>query len=706
MATRFLDLVRRAAESWARRAILSAILLSFLAHGFARAEDSGADDKLVAKRLEWHVLSAKKELAEWEMTVISPPSLKEDIQSLDDFEKPDVILTRFRVALEKTSGDLRQRTDVFAAKVRDRRAVVEADWRGIYHSRIEFQRAVDARQADYGFDFEANRAAPFRGSLVDAGIVLWGAGAWFVCWRLAARETRVARRRAAYSRRAAAIGSVAAIGLLGLSGCGALLEKASWAEREDARLTTDTAAAETAATTAQRAADLKWAQAVNAWARLLAAREDSSQTADGFRQKEDDLRGQLEKLRLDAMVAERLADEAEADRAKMTSDRKRLEELQSESQLREFAINVGRAVFAAGLAAGSAAPLLLAVRRNRRRLAEQVNECPRCRAAGQLAVRDAAVPDKRYPEPEYVECQVCTFRFRKSDSRFARLCFPVVGVRSSGKTHMLVTAYDRVRSGSVPTSALIQPTPSLGDDLFERYIDLVLRKQGQAGATVHTLPEPVVLRVRDADRAGANTVLVNVFDFSGEMMDARLETDLLRRRAVMNDGFMMLLDPTQLYGRNGHLRLEDQIRAMQAYYDDLRELHRVPAGEVIPIPVAVCISKFDLLVSDNPIRGQAVPFIQKILKAGDGRPTITTGVVAARSAVVEQMLPLLFPGIDLLGILRGYFGGQVLFFPMSSVSLFEGELGVKDVKRRTMAPFGVIEPLLWLTHMQGYKVLS
>jgi hypothetical protein len=55
---------------------------------------------------------------------------------------------------------------------------------------------------------------------------------------------------------------------------------------------------------------------------------------------------------------------------------------------------------------------------------------------------------------------------------------------------------------------------------------------------------------------------------------------------------------------------------------------------------------------------------------------------------------------------ESYFGPQIMFFPVSSVSLFENELGIKDLSKRTIAPFGVAEPFLWLLHMHGYEMFA
>jgi hypothetical protein len=33
-------------------------------------------------------------------------------------------------------------------------------------------------------------------------------------------------------------------------------------------------------------------------------------------------------------------------------------------------------------------------------------------------------------------------------------------------------------------------------------------------------------------------------------------------------------------------------------------------------------------------------------------------------------------------------------------------LGEKDLNKRTINPYGILEPLLWLLHMNGYPVLA
>jgi hypothetical protein len=65
----------------------------------------------------------------------------------------------------------------------------------------------------------------------------------------------------------------------------------------------------------------------------------------------------------------------------------------------------------------------------------------------------------------------------------------------------------------------------------------------------------------------------------------------------------------------------------------------------------------------------------------------------------------MFPGWVIQKSLQDTFGKCFLFFPMTPVSLIEHELGETDLTKRSFQPFGVVEPILWLLHMQGYDIL-
>lgn len=80
-------------------------------------------------------------------------------------------------------------------------------------------------------------------------------------------------------------------------------------------------------------------------------------------------------------------------------------------------------------------------------------------------------------------------------------------------------------------------------------------------------------------------------------------------------------------------------------------------------------------------------------------------LVHERSQLTAMALPQMFPGWNVERELSENFGGRYMFFPSSSVGLEEHELGVDDFSDRSLAPFGSLEPLLWLLHMHGYCVM-
>jgi len=691
------------------------------------ATPDNTEDRLVDLRLQWHTSQAERQTAAFENRISFPAVPSADDIAIGHFQNPQILLDRLsgnmataQDGLITDFAKLNRPLDDLTQSVKKAREQAEAKWRAAYRHRVAFAVYAGERQSSYGFELAAKRQPPpLALSIFDIAMILWTFVSFFLCSSLAAHELRVARRHKQLTRplAAAAVGIMALVPL-SLQGCGFFgsqeSEAKSWVAKEEEQLPAQSAAAASETAALRESADQKWNKIAEVWTRRLnaphAARND---VAEQFRQGSVDLRGKIRFIANEANLAERLSMEAEVEQAKLNrnnpdGDWQNLNQLVSQAKVRSYIGAIARSLMAAGLLGIALLPIIGARRKLRQSLRKESRLCPRCLAVDKLKVTCTDVQDNRYPEPDYVECQECQYKFRKSYLKLPRLCFPTVGIRASGKTNMLVTAYDRVRNGLAPTSATLQRAPSLGDNEFEAEIDNVIRDLISPAPTMHYyLPYPVMLHVNDSDPVEPSSVLVNLFDYGGEMVMKTIDADVLRRRAVMMDGFMLFLDPTQLYGRGqGGMRIEDQIKALDSFFQDMREQRKINVGQTIPVPVAVCISKFDLLVSDNPIRGQSVPFIRKLLGELSPSGPLTIAEVQARSTLIEQMLPLMLPGIDFRRMLQGYFGNQIMFFPMSSLSLNEKELGIKDRRLRTMAPFGVVEPCLWLLHMHGYRVLG
>lgn len=718
--------------------LLCTAIVAVAGAGKLRADEPGSAGSantagvLVDSRLKWHTEQARQEAAGWEVALIAPPRASN--AAVSRIGDADLVLNQLRPELITDYEALRNATRNLAETSRTQRETIQKEWAAVYRERIAFRTYTDKQQAAYKFDFDTGAQPTFQPTLFDAGVVVWSLLVFVIAIRLGRHVRRVAIRKV---ERAAA--AVALVGLFGVSGCsGGATDTRPWTVREEATLAEETKAFAEKATAATAEADRKWAEGVDGWARLVKMPGAQGETVEGvLRRGEEEARNWLRAAAIDAYLAARLSKEAEEQRGQMAADRAKLAELTNGAKLRVVIFAVGRCVGVALLFGLAVAPYWRARRQEAAQVKTDAKKCPRCFSDKLVVEKSGAIPDTTDEEEEeederpryrgkkakakpkaktktdeaqetgYVECKACSFRFLRSYQKVRRLCFPVVGVRSSGKTHMLATGYDRVRKRTAPTVAVVQPAPSLGDVRFEEYIDLILNLKREAGGTVHDMPDPVMLHVRDSDPAGPNTALVNLFDYSGELVNQSIDRDRLKKQAVRMDGFMLFLDPTQLYGDGIKVTLDRQLAALNEFMADMREIRGVPVGQVIPVPVAVCIPKFDLLLTENPIEGQSVPYIRRLLSEMNPSPKKTTlETLQDRSELVEEMLELMFRGVDVRGLVESYFGPQVMFFPVSSVSLFENELGERDLSKRTIAPFGVTEPFLWLLHMHGYEMFA
>ena len=178
------------------------------------------------------------------------------------------------------------------------------------------------------------------------------------------------------------------------------------------------------------------------------------------------------------------------------------------------------------------------------------------------------------------------------------------------------------------------------------------------------------------------------------------------------DGFVLFLDPTRTRpsaAQSGKsLSIDDQIETARRFKEDLRAASEKLRGDRLDMPVAVCISKLDLLVNMNPLGGRALEFLDKLRETQD--EPITLDLIQRRSRLCAEYLRQMFDGWNIEQFLQTNFGERFMFFPLTPVNINENELGQTDrndeVEKRTALPFGVQEPIWWLLHMYGYKVLT
>jgi hypothetical protein len=349
-------------------------------------------------------------------------------------------------------------------------------------------------------------------------------------------------------------------------------------------------------------------------------------------------------------------------------------------------------------------PFSLVRRRRRRERFEQSRKCPRCLNKDTL---DFVAPssDREFDEGQTMfrlkVCNACDYEIRENYIHENRLCFPTVGIRSSGKTHWLLMLYDQIKNSNIPVASAIRKIPSREDRQFDEMVQRLLYAGGGLAPTVYGLPNPLTFHVHDADRAGANKSMVNLFDYSGEMRNFDIDTNEFRRRALMCEGFTLFLDPTQASEGSAGL-IASQIDCLSKFAEEMHAIRSLPADVPIDLPIAICVSKIDLLTTRSSMSTQAIPLITTLRQSMTRH--VDLSLIHERSQLCAAAISQLFPGWNVERSLRENFGGRYMFFPMSAVGLEEAELGIEDLRKRTIAPCGLIEPLLWLLHMHGYCV--
>ena len=110
------------------------------------------------------------------------------------------------------------------------------------------------------------------------------------------------------------------------------------------------------------------------------------------------------------------------------------------------------------------------------------------------------------------------------------------------------------------------------------------------------------------------------------------------------------------------------------------------------------------VISRTPINLHDTPDVLR------GAPTLVLDVLEGNDTSSRweyEVLRLVPDGSPtMFSVPHRVFGDNILYFPMTAVGLHEEGLGVGDLTQREFEPFGLIEPLLWMLHMQGYCVLN
>ncbi|HEX7446032.1 MAG TPA: hypothetical protein VF306_00725 [Pirellulales bacterium] len=452
----------------------------------------------------------------------------------------------------------------------------------------------------------------------------------------------------------------------------------------------------------QATAEDEHRQARDHWRKLHGDDEALSRLFDQTHNEEDTLARLHRELAIESGMARQLQ-----------ADSKQLEEVQKDrlrnTELRESYGRQQRWIrggLGLGLLSLATSGGVLFRRGMRRRQHKTRDTCPLCLGNGTFEpLADDATASR--PGLEMVRCknviseqpyEECEFTFSAMYRDNVKLCFPTLGIPQAGKTHWLAMVYRELNRGNYPSVVQFERIRSTSSEEFDLVVDEILNKKlGPMATQVGRIPHPLIFNFLDHDGFGPSNVLVNIFDYSGEVTRSQTIEDRQRQRALDGDGFLFFLDPTE--------PSETQSQALAGFREDLRRIKGIRAGKQVHVPIALCVSKIDLMVNQpyaDPHGGGVVEkFYRDMGEIGWGTDVRS---IEARSQLMAWLRDTVWPGWQIERQIDDLFGGRFLFFPLTPVGL-DG-LGERDLTRRTIAPVGLIDPLLWLLHMNGYPVLA
>lgn len=346
------------------------------------------------------------------------------------------------------------------------------------------------------------------------------------------------------------------------------------------------------------------------------------------------------------------------------------------------------------LAGGAAVLLLRGIRQRRDEISQT---CPRCLGKQGFSIEgdpsSRGLRMLRCPEPE------CNFSFSPTYQELPKLCFPTLGHPQSGKTHWLAKTYWQLMQGNYDGKVQFTQLDAEGSEDWDRTVEGVVHHQISPDRTqTHAVPHPIVFNFQDRDPFGRSNVLLSIFDYSGEVMQGMTLDDPQRRRALSADGYLVFLDPTEPDA--------EQIKEIRRFRSDVEKVHNVKPGQTIHVPVAFCVSKIDKLLKHHG--GDAVNrFYEELRRVDPTGQTMTLEVIAKRSALIQELRDTIWPGWQVERVVDELFGGRYMYFPMTPVGLSDISSDVSDdLRDRQVDAFAILEPLMWLLHMNGYPVLK
>ncbi|HEY2768907.1 MAG TPA: hypothetical protein VGI76_11670 [Solirubrobacteraceae bacterium] len=290
-------------------------------------------------------------------------------------------------------------------------------------------------------------------------------------------------------------------------------------------------------------------------------------------------------------------------------------------------------------------------------------------------------------------------RFTEAEGRTMAL----VGTRAAGKSHYIAVALHELEHRVGPSFG---GSLMLLDDASRDRVDNVLmprlyREQGvldatRSAAVDRDVRQPLVSRLTLGRAKNATHSNLVFFDAAGEDLQSLSVLEREARYVTQSDGLILLLDPLQIAAVRDEFDSDSELPPVSAdpytmlgrLAALLREARGIPAGKPIGVPLAIVLSKSDmlrgLLPEEHPLfRPSSNGRLFDPDAAHNLSEQLRADVAGWLGERFDKLVKAEFP-------LAAYFGVSAL-----------GENPVDGHLRNGVAPQRVEDPILWMLHAWG-----
>ena len=300
------------------------------------------------------------------------------------------------------------------------------------------------------------------------------------------------------------------------------------------------------------------------------------------------------------------------------------------------------------------------------------------------------------------EIEICDYWFAERLRHLNRICFPTLGHSKTGKTVWLAMAYDKLtRARKYADSLRFDRERDKGTVLFDRIVDTVLHSRQWPDPTqTRELLPPLLFDLANSDRLGSSHDLLVLLDLPGKVTNwDKAGESSQRDRALKADGFIFFIEPTGV--------TEDQDKTLNDFIAELSQAKFGQRGRQLRTPIAFCVSKLEMMIhapyARGPGRRTVEEFYRELSAIGWDEKNPSLDSIRRRHRLMAEMQKTIWPDWDIPHSIGDRSGGHHMFFPLTSIGMEEPDED-NSLANRNIQPRGIIEPLLWLLHMNGCPV--